>query len=284
MTVSVCKTRLMGILDRLLRRPPMLHVAGDVGEGPVVVMIHGIASSSVTFDPVVPLLRDRHRCITIDLLGFGGSPKPENATYSLDEHAAALHRTISSLRLSAPFTLVGHSLGSLVAARYASTHRSRVGRLVLVSAPIYLPPELFGDPRDRATMGFYYAAYEFLRANPEFTLRTAAALAALVPVKHLFEITQESWHPFRLSLKNAIESQTTLADLSRVRGQVELVYGRLDPFLASGGLAIVEQLRNVDVHRVPAEAHLIRSRLARAVAAAVDHGDAETVRRAADGD
>jgi pimeloyl-ACP methyl ester carboxylesterase len=33
---------------------PTLHIAGDVGDGPVVVLVHGIASSSVTFKNLVP--------------------------------------------------------------------------------------------------------------------------------------------------------------------------------------------------------------------------------------
>lgn len=256
----------MGFLDWLRRDAPLLHIAGDTGSGPVVVMIHGIASSSVTFQNLVPLLEADHRCITIDILGFGQSPAPEKAQYTLDEHAAALHRTIRSLGLREPFVLVGHSLGSLIAARYASTHKRELSRLVLVSSPIYLPPALMGDPVDRANMGAYFAAYEFLRNNREFTVRSAAALAALAPIKGVLDLSDTNWQPFMLSLQNAIESQTTLTDLSKVAVPVDLVYGTLDPFLAPGGIALVEQLRHVTAHRVPGNAHLLRQKLADEVA------------------
>lgn len=260
----------MGILDWWRRRDaPLLNVAGDTGSGPVVVMIHGIASSSVTFHHLVPLLEPTHRCITIDVLGFGDSPAPTGSTYTLDEHVAALDRTIRSLGLREPFTLIGHSLGSLIAARYAATHRSELHRLVLVSSPIYLPPAVLGDPVDRASMGAYFTLYEFLRTNASFTQRTAAALAAVAPIKNVLELTEKNWEPFMLSLKNAIESQTTLADVSRVRVPVDLVYGALDPFLAPGGIAIVEQLRHVRSHRVSGVAHIIRPKLAAAVAKVV---------------
>jgi pimeloyl-ACP methyl ester carboxylesterase len=248
------------------RDAPLLSVTADTGSGPVVVMIHGIASSSVTFVHLVPLLEADHRVITIDILGFGTSPSPEGATYTLDEHAAALGRTIRSLGLREPFTLVGHSLGSLIAARYASTHRRALSRLVLVSSPIYLPPAVLGDPVDRASMGAYFTVYEFLRSNPVFTQRTAAALAAVAPIKNVLELSEKNWQPFMLSLQNAIESQTTLADLARVTVPVDLVYGTLDPFLAPGGLTIVQQLRHVRTHRVAGVAHLLRPKLAQAVA------------------
>lgn len=248
------------------RDAPLLSVTADTGSGPVVVMIHGIASSSVTFVHLVPLLEPDHRVITIDILGFGSSPNPPDSTYTLDEHVAALDRTIRSLGLRAPFTLVGHSLGSLIAARYAATHRRQLERLVLVSSPIYLPPALLGDRFDRASMGAYFTVYEFLRSNPVFTQRTAAALAAVAPIKNVLELTETNWQPFMLSLQNAIESQTTLADLSRVRVPIDLVFGALDPFLAPAGLAIVQQLRHVRAHRVSGVAHLMRPKLARAVA------------------
>src|SRR5690606_16267637 len=115
----------MGWLSGLLRRPPLLHVAGDEGQGPPVVLLHGIASSSVTFEYVVPLIVEHRRTISIDLLGFGESPVPEDATFTIEEHVASLERTIKQLRLRS-FTLVGHSMGALIAARYAATHRKSV--------------------------------------------------------------------------------------------------------------------------------------------------------------
>ncbi|GAA1686117.1 alpha/beta hydrolase [Microcella alkalica] len=229
-------------------------------------MIHGIASSSVTFHHLVPLLERHFRVITLDILGFGASPAPEGATYTLDEHERALHATLRSLGLRREVILVGHSLGGLIAARYAATHRKSLARLVLVGSPIYLPPALIGDPVDRANMGAYFTVYEFLRSNPAFTQRTAAALATIAPIKNVLELTEKNWTPFMLSLQNAIESQTTLADLARVSVPIDLVYGALDPFLAPSGIGIVEQLRHVTTHRVSNVAHIIRPRLAQAVA------------------
>ncbi|HEU4849391.1 MAG TPA: alpha/beta hydrolase [Terrimesophilobacter sp.] len=248
---------------------PLLHIAGDEGEGPVVVLIHGIASSSVTFEKLVPMLVDRHRVISIDLLGFGESPSPADATYTLEEHVAALTRTIDSLRLREPFVLVGHSMGSLIASRYAATNRRRLTRLVLVSPPIYVSPNAIGDRRDRAAMGIYLKAYEYLRSNKAFTIRNAAMLAKLSPIRNVLEVSERNWTAFVLSLENLIESQTTISDLAAVRVPVEVVYGTLDPFLTPAGLRIVEQLRGITVHRVEANDHIIRTRLARVVVKAI---------------
>lgn len=254
------------------RRTPVLHVASDVGVGPVVVLVHGIASSSVTFKNLVPLLEPGHRVISVDILGFGRSPAPADATYTMEEHVDALHATLRSLRLREPFVLVGHSLGSLIVARYTSEHPEHVTRLVLVGPPIYGTPAEIGDRRVRNRVSAYLRAYEFLRQNKEFTIFNAGVLARMLPIKGVFEITAANWDPFVKSLENCVERQTTVSDLARVRVPVEVVYGSMDAFIAPGSLAVVEALRSVTMHRVEANDHIIRKRLARVVAAAVGGG------------
>ncbi|MGV8969201.1 MAG: alpha/beta fold hydrolase [Microbacteriaceae bacterium] len=257
----------MGFLTRWRRRKvPLLHIAIDEGEGPVVILIHGIASSSNTFSELVPLLSTKHRVIAIDLLGFGESPVPPNATYTINEHVEAVANTIDSLKLHAPFELVGHSMGSLISARYASTNPSRVSRLVMVSPPIYVTPAAIGDPIQRAAMGVYLSVYEYLRVNQAFTTSSARFLQRLSPIKNVLEVSERNWNAFVLSLQNSIESQTTVSDVATVKVPIDIVYGALDPFVFVGGISIVAQMRHVSVHRVDANDHLIRKRLARVVA------------------
>ena len=248
---------------------PRLHVAVDEGEGPVVVLVHGIASSSVTFQELVPLLSGTHRVIALDILGFGQSPAPEDNDYSLAEHSAALDRTLRSLRLRGRIVLVGHSLGSLIAGRYAADHPSVVSRVVLVSPPVYLAPTAFGAPRDRAAMGIYMRAYEYLRENRAFTIRAAKGLDRLSPIRNLLDVSEKNWNAFVLSLQNAIESQSTVSDVARIQAPVEIVYGTLDPFLMPSGIQILERMRHVTVHRVDAGDHVIRKRFAKVVVRAI---------------
>lgn len=247
-------------------KAPLLHVATDEGAGPVVILVHGIASSSITFQELVPRLVKKHRVIALDILGFGESPSPVNATYSIEEHADALYTTIQSLRLTAPFVLVGHSLGSLISSRYAADHPELVAKLVLASPPIYLDQKSWSTSRDKAAMGAYLKVYEYLRENQAFTMRVANNLDRISPIRNMLHVSEKNWQAFSLSLQNAIESQSTVADIARVRVPVEIVYGKLDPFLMPGGIQIVAQMRHVHVHKVDASDHLLRTRLAKAVA------------------
>jgi hypothetical protein len=140
---------------------------------------------------------------------------------------------------------------------------------VLVSPPVYLVPAEIGSPRDRAGMGLYFRLYEFLRANKQFTIRAAAGLARLSPIKNLLDVSEKSWRAFVLSLEKSVESQTVVSDLVQVRVPIHLVYGNLDPFLHPAGLRIVENLRGVTAHRVQGVDHVIRPRMARVVATAI---------------
>jgi pimeloyl-ACP methyl ester carboxylesterase len=257
------------------RRPPLLHIAIDEGQGPVVVLVHGIASSSVTFAKAVPLLSSNHRVIAIDLLGFGESPDPPDSEYTLEEHVASLDATLRSLKLREPFVLVGHSLGSLIITRYAAVRevrphlRQTVSRLVLIGPPIYLSPSDIGNPRVRAGVSAYLRAYNFIRANKDFTLANAAIISRLLP-KGAFEINDGNWTPFIKSLEHCIESQTVISDIASVHVPVDVIYGALDTFIVRGSMEVIERMRHVTMHRVEANDHIVRKRLARVLARVID--------------
>jgi pimeloyl-ACP methyl ester carboxylesterase len=258
-----------------LRGAPRLHIDTDTGSGSVVILVHGIASTSATFHKVVPKLRPGHRVITIDILGHGASPRPADCEYTLDDHVAALAATIRSLRLREPFVLVGHSLGSLIATRYAamlnrfSPAGMRVSRLVLVGPPIYLSPSDIGDPWVRARVSAYLRAYEFLRNNKEFTLGNAAVLGRMLP-KGILQLTDENWTPFVKSLEHCIESQTMVSDIAGLHQPVDLIYGALDALVAPGSFRVVERMRHVTTHRVEANDHILRKRIARVLVRVID--------------
>ncbi|TFB55195.1 alpha/beta fold hydrolase [Cryobacterium tagatosivorans] len=264
------------------RRAPLLHIATDAGSGPVVILVHGIASSSETFRNMVPLLVPRHRVIAVDILGFGQSPAPEDCEYTLEDHVASLEATIRSLKLDESFTLVGHSLGSLIGSRYAAKNRRRVSGLVLVGPPVYLSPADIGDPRVRGRVTAYLRAYEFLRANKDFTLANAAIISRLLP-KGIFEITTKSWTPFVKSLEHCIESQTVVSDVASLNIPVAVVYGSLDAFIAPGSMTVIERMRHVTMYRVEANDHLIRPRLARTIVRAIEEAGSTTVPASAAG-
>jgi pimeloyl-ACP methyl ester carboxylesterase len=101
--------------------------------GPVVLLIHGMASSAQTWDRVLPLLGDHCQVIAPDLLGHGDSDKPRVADYSLGAYASGLRDLLTALGHERA-TIVGHSLGGGVALQFAYQFPERTDRLVLVSS------------------------------------------------------------------------------------------------------------------------------------------------------
>ena len=102
------------------------------GDGPVVLLIHGMAGSSRTWKEVMPLLARRFTVIAPDLLGHGESAKPLG-DYSLGAHANGLRDLLSVLGIDRA-TIVGQSLGGGVALQFAYQHPGLSERLVLAGA------------------------------------------------------------------------------------------------------------------------------------------------------
>ncbi len=89
----------------------------DRGTGQPLVFIHGLTFSRRTWDPVLDILADRHRCVAIDLPGHGNSP---GLPASMNELLQHVHLDIIGLGIEQP-TLIGHSFGGIFATIYAGT-------------------------------------------------------------------------------------------------------------------------------------------------------------------
>jgi pimeloyl-ACP methyl ester carboxylesterase len=231
-------------------------------------MIHGIASSSTTFRNLFPLLAD-HRVVAMDLLGFGESLASPTVAFTIEEHVRALRDAIASLRLREPYVLVGHSMGALIASRFAASHPRRLAALVLVSPPIYVAPTALGDRGHRREMLTYLKGFESLRRNKWLTIREAKIAARLSGIRGSVEVNEANWLAFALSLEHVIEQQTSVSDIANAAVPIWIVYGTLDPLILPATLRIVERMRHVTIEGIPGADHVIRRRMARAVARAI---------------
>jgi pimeloyl-ACP methyl ester carboxylesterase len=102
------------------------------GEGEVVLLVHGITSSSRTWRSIMPGLGASYDVIAPDLLGHGTSAKPRG-DYSLGAYASGLRDLLVALDIP-KVTVVGHSLGGGVAMQFAYQFPERLQRLVLVDS------------------------------------------------------------------------------------------------------------------------------------------------------
>lgn len=138
----------------------VLHTE-TTGTGPVIVMIHGYLASSQYYKKIAKRLSFTHTIVRIDLLGHGRSPKPRTSNYGYDDHIDAVRTTLEQLSIEKPFALVGHSMGALIALRYAHLYPRDVSRIVLFNPPMFSSPD--EALSDIAATGHHYRAFLFSR-------------------------------------------------------------------------------------------------------------------------
>lgn len=111
----------------------VLCSGNDVQRTPVIVLLHGGGDDLTAMaDFQADLSRD-HRDCSYDRLGAGGSDNPEGPQ-SFEDVGATLTGVLDHLVGDRPVVLVGHSMGALIAARYAPDHQDRVRGLVLLDS------------------------------------------------------------------------------------------------------------------------------------------------------
>ncbi|RWE50815.1 MAG: alpha/beta fold hydrolase [Mesorhizobium sp.] len=118
------------------------------GSGAPVLFIHGVGMNAAIWQPQFERMVGRFDVIAIDMLGHGGSPLPPQAP-ELADYAWQAVRLLDHLGLES-VSVVGHSMGALVAQELALLAPQRVGRIVSLNAVFRRPPELAEAVRERA--------------------------------------------------------------------------------------------------------------------------------------
>lgn len=97
------------------------------GTGHPVVLVHGAAESTVSWQPMAELLARTHEVYAIDLPGYGYSEY--TGRYSLDDEVSAVDGLVTGLAIHQPL-LVGHSLGAAVVGAEALHHPDHVAGVI----------------------------------------------------------------------------------------------------------------------------------------------------------
>lgn len=111
---------------------------------PVLLLIHGSATSSRSWDALVPLLTTSHRVIRIDLPGHGRSTEPADGDYAVPEQGRRIGTALDRLGVARAL-VVGHSSGGYAATALAEQRPDLVTALVLINTgphmDAFLAPE-----------------------------------------------------------------------------------------------------------------------------------------------
>lgn len=200
--------------------------AGDP-EGEPVVLLHGYSDSWRSY---LPLMRElpRSLClIALSLRGHGDSAKPEGP-YGTEPMARDVVAAMDQLGI-ARATVVGHSMGSLVAQRLAQEYANRVNRLVLIGAFVTLKdnPEVDTLWRDAVSGMTDPVDPAFARSFQESSLNRP------VPADFLAGVIDESLKlPARVwrAALDAVRQEDRSALLGRIAVETTIIWGDRDGF------------------------------------------------------
>ena len=195
---------------------PVRHRA--TGEGPPLVLVHGLGGSTRWWEPVLPALAERHAVHLVDLPGFGAMAR-RGRRIALAETGAWLLAWLDAAGIARP-ALAGHSMGAAIAVRAAAEAPDRIDRLVLVAPAGLLARSLLGYGLPLATA--------LRRAPPRLVsilVRDAVRAGPLTLLRSTLEVVADD----------------ARADLRRVTVPTLVVAGERDPIVPAAVCDVVRE-------------------------------------------
>jgi pimeloyl-ACP methyl ester carboxylesterase len=205
----------------------------DRGRGDALILLHGLGESTFGWRHNMDALARSFRVVAVDLLGSGFSQRLADTDYSLGARAGHVFAMMDALGIASA-TVVGHSLGGLVAMHMAARDPSRVRRLVLINSAGPREAHRLGRTRYfRIVNPFYYA---FVYHSPRMRKRLFRLLyyRGRVPdgiVDHYLEVARVEGHEQALArLVDAVGREPRL-DLRQIRVPTLILWGEGDRLL-----------------------------------------------------
>ena len=214
------------------------HYTEYPAQGQDVVLLHGFASSTYTWEKVAPMLQaNGYHVWALDMKGFGWSDKPEDADYSPEQLLSEVNAWMDEMGLK-KVVFVGNSLGGGIAWKMALVHPDKVKQLVLVDAAGFMhqmpgPVRLAGLPGASSIAGMFFGRWAI-----QDILKQVYFDPALIRTEQI-----DAYYD-RLRTENALGALTSLArslstlpseqyasSIAEIRVDTLIIWGRDDPWI-----------------------------------------------------
>ena len=196
----------------------------DVGQGPVVVMVHGNMSSSVHYEPLISRISDKYRCIAVDLRGFGDSSY-NNRFDTLEELADDVNLFTEALGIDS-YYLVGWSNGGGVSLKICAKYPEKVKKFFdiegagLKGYPLYKKENYqstgkpYANKEEMATDPMQVAPVLSIFEKGDSAMMTAIWDATIYTVNKPTREQNDLWMSETLKQRNLVDLDWALATLN----------------------------------------------------------------------
>ena len=130
-------------------------------KGKVILLIHGFNGSLFNYEPMVPFLTDEYRVISLDLPAHGLTGAVKSDLYSHEGFEKVIGEVVKLLGIN-KFYFVGHSMGGMIAWRYALKHLDQLNGLIIIGSPFIANEEEY---RDFQSINAPPAAFEIIESK-----------------------------------------------------------------------------------------------------------------------
>jgi pimeloyl-ACP methyl ester carboxylesterase len=230
---------------QVLNLTPRLHVYYDnkpSNPSATVLFLHGLAADSRTFDGVLEdISNDKQfrsiRAVALDLLGFGQSPSQDFLKYTLDAHLAAIDRAVQRLKITSPLFIVGHSMGGILAVKYAENHD--ITGLVLAAPPFLLPDE-------QQSLADRLHKQAFTKIEQNHASKSLQTAGKFIEKSTSFVNDYAHSKAFTASMKNIVIRGDGWAAAGKLKLPIRIIRGKFDSLtLKSNSLTLAKTHPNI---------------------------------------
>lgn len=196
-----------------------------------ILFIHGLGSSADRWLDIPDAISMYYHTMAVDLIGFGGSDKPTDVNYTIEQFSEFILEFMEKIGLSGDdkkITLVGHSLGGYIAVEFAIRNKGLIEKLVLIDSSGFLkgPTPLLEQYLNAAK----YPSYDSVRNVFEQLVSQPWKVMPVIINTFITRINSPgAKYPFESAYKN---STTTQIDLSRLKSIEDIptliIWGKSD--------------------------------------------------------